>query len=320
MMLDHLGRHPELFGFRLETYVLPHYLMHEQRYGELAVNDNFLQLWKDMRSEYAFRRCNKGRALDLPADWMDAKRSAAGIFDRIMLKFAEKEGKQRWCEKTPVYALHITKLSRALPASLFIHMLRDGRDCAASDHRRWGRHPNGAIARWKHVVAEGRRQGSLIGKRYLEVRYEDVTNNPRAEMSRVCDFLCVPFSDLVMTTSTSPRNRGVDAKSIIKNQNRGVNYFNAKRLRSLEQIAGRQLSVLGYKNDCPQSNRMPGRFERLWWFIYDTKAVLTRQLRNKLTVQKRMTWSLYLARLKSTVRKINATPPTHVDSRDVRDD
>jgi hypothetical protein len=42
MMLDHLGRHPELFGFKTETYILPHYLLVEAKYGDLKVDGNFL--------------------------------------------------------------------------------------------------------------------------------------------------------------------------------------------------------------------------------------------------------------------------------------
>ena len=31
MMLDHLDHHPNLFGFGMETYILPHYLINESR-------------------------------------------------------------------------------------------------------------------------------------------------------------------------------------------------------------------------------------------------------------------------------------------------
>jgi hypothetical protein len=303
MMLDHLGRHPDLFGFTVETYILPHYLLNSAKYGALTVDENFLRLWNDMRAEYAFRRRNKGAAMSLPADWSATQRSVGGVFDRIMLEFAEREGKHRWCEKTPMYVLHIERLAAAFPGSVFIHMLRDGRDCAASDHRRWGRHPEGTITRWKYLASEGRRQGNLVGDRYCEVRYEDVTGNPEPEMRRICSFLDIDFNESVLTTEKSPRNQGPDSKSIVDNRNKNTGYFTSNRLRSLNEIAGRQLSLLGYPTDNPEGNLNPGRIKHFWWFLYDARAVLFRQLRNKLTVQKRMTWSLYLARLKSTLRK-----------------
>ena len=302
MMLDHLGRHPDLFGFRSETYILPHYLLSESKYGDLSVDHNFLRLWNDMRAEYPFRRRNRGRDADLPNDWAETVRHAGGVFDRIMLEFAGRENKTRWCEKTPKYALHIDLLSRAFPGAQFIHMLRDGRDCAASDHRRWGRHPYGTMMRWKHVVSEGRRQGERIPDRYLEVRYEDVTNEPESEMRRVCSFLGVEFDKRILTIRPRPRNLGQASQSIVKNQSRSTRYFDDSRLRKLEIIAGMQLASFGYTTQYPDGDHDPGHLQRLWWFIHDSRAMLVRQLRNKLTVQKHMTWSLFLARLKSIVR------------------
>ena len=66
MLLDHLGRHPNLYGFRLETYVLPGYLRDSDKYGDLAKDANFRRLWDDMRREFAFVKVNKRQPLDLP--------------------------------------------------------------------------------------------------------------------------------------------------------------------------------------------------------------------------------------------------------------
>ncbi len=303
MMLDHLGHHPELFGFRIETYILPHYLANEHKYGDLRLDANFAKLWNDMRSEYPFCRVNKGRPVDLPPDWAATRRNASGVFDRIIHEFARHEGKSRWCEKTPIYALHIATLGKAFPGSVFIHMLRDGRDCAASDHRRWGRHPCGTMFRWKHVVAEGRRQGRRVPDRYVEVRYEDVTNDPELHMRRVCASIGVAFDERVLS-STRPRplNIGQESKEITKNVNRNTGYFTDSRLQSLEMIGGMCLANLGFATCRPDSDVNPGFANRLWWSTHDTWTVLARQIKNKFTVQKRMTWSLFLARLKVIIR------------------
>jgi hypothetical protein len=108
----------------------------------------------------------------LPSNWAASARNAAGVFDQIMREFAERDGKERWCEKTPMHALHISTIAEAFPEACFIHMVSDGRAYAASNQRRWGRHPANTIYRWKQVVAEGRRQGAQLGERYMEVRYE----------------------------------------------------------------------------------------------------------------------------------------------------
>ena len=299
MMLDHLGNHPELFGFGVETYILPYYLRAKSKYGDLSDDRNFLKLWNDMRSEYPFRQRNAQRPVALPPDWLETGRSAGAVFDRIMRAFAELEGKERWCEKTPAYALHIERIACEFPDSRFIHMIRDVRDCAASDHRRWQRHPEGTAYRWKRLVAEGRRQGSHLPNRYLEVRYEEVTSNPRTCMERICEFVCVKFDERVLSTKRT-KLKGVrsKAKTIVSNESTSTQYFTDRRLRRLEEIAGRQLDILGYQTHFPDGDSNATKVQRLWWDIHDTCVVLYRQLRDKLTVQKHLSWSLLFARLK----------------------
>lgn len=310
MMLDHLSHHPELFGFRLETYILPYYLHNQGRYGDLSADGNYLALWNDMRAEYAFRRANAGRPFELPPDWAEMPRHAAAVFDRIMLNFAYRENKMRWCEKTPTYALHMTTLAEAFPGSRFIHMIRDGRDCAVSNHRRWGRHPGNTIYRWKQVVSEGRRQGRLLGERYLEVRYEDITESPRDYMQVVCAHLGVPYDEKVLQASRQRlRAAGEEAKrTIVKLDGKNTGYLSAAMAASLERFAGAYLASLGYTTQSTGDSD-PGSLRKLWWFVHDSIAVLSRQLKNKLTVQKNMTWSLFLARWKAILRHIRMSPP-----------
>ena len=308
MMLDHLDRHPKLFGFRLETYVLPHYLLSESRYGDLASDKNYRALWNDMRSEYPFRRANKGKPMELPGDWAEPPRHAGTVFNRIMREFAQREGKTRWCEKTPMYALHMEMLGKAFSESLFIHMVRDGRDCAASNYRRWGRHPGGTINRWKHVVTEGRRQGRRLGDRYLEVRYEDLTDNPEQHMRRVCAFLSVTFDNRILLADR-PRFHmaGVGSKTIVKVEKRSDRDLSANTRQYIEKVAGKQLAAFGYDTGCPDSDFEPGRASRTWWFTHDAVAIFMRQVKKKLTVQKRMTWPLFYARLKATLRQVSTS-------------
>lgn len=303
MMLDHLGQHPELYAFRIETYVLPYFLKAERKYGDLERDSNFLKLWNNMRSAFPFRRANAGKALDLPSNWADAQRSAAGVFDRIMQEFAQRDGKKRWAEKTPMHVLHIAKLAECFPTSCFIHMVRDGRDCAASDHRRWGRHPAATIFHWKHVVEEGRCQGFRIGGRYLEMRYEDLTNDPPRHMRRACEFVGLEFDERVLCMSRRrPQETGRKSTMIVQNQHRNREYFSDSRLRSLEEIAGGRLAELGYEPRFTAGEAHPSRVVQAWWTIYDAYRVMTRHIRMKMTVQKRMTWPLFFARWKAILR------------------
>ena len=159
MLLHSLGNHPDLYGFKRETRVLPYFIAHLHRYGNLDDDDNCLRLMRDIYALRAFRQQNGGHPVPLPEDWATMPRDLASIVDTAFRYFAMKEHKNRWADKTPMHALHITELARLFPPARFVHVIRDGRDSAASFHRRWHRTPEVTIHRWKTVVREARRQG-----------------------------------------------------------------------------------------------------------------------------------------------------------------
>ena len=198
LLLQSLGNHPDLYGFKGETRVLPHFIAHLHRYGNLDNNHNFLRLMRDIHALRAFCQQNGGHPVPLPKDWATMPRDLASIVDTAFRYFAVKEHKDRWAEKTPMHALHITELARLFPSACFVHVIRDGRDSAASFHRRWHRTPAITIHRWKTVVREARRQGMRVGDRYFELRYEDLTREPEVWMERVCTFLGLPFCGTVL--------------------------------------------------------------------------------------------------------------------------
>lgn len=319
MMLDHLGRHPRLFGLSVETYILPHYLLSEGRYGDLEKDANFRKLWDDMRAEYSIRRSNRNRPFELPHDWQQTPRSAAGVFDRMLVEFATREGKSRWCEKTPLYALHINRLKDAFPSAKFVHMVRDGRDCAVSNHRRWGRHPAATVYRWKHVVVEARRQGAMIPRDYLEVRYEDLTSDPVQYMRRVCEFIDEDFDERILSVERLRKGMpGHDSQEIVRNEDRNRGYFSDERLRDFDAMAGKVLAQLGYPTGQPDGDAEAGSATRLWWFLHDSWFVLTRQIRNKMFRQRNMTWTLWFLRVKGIIRHLRSSSADDPDKADRR--
>ncbi len=299
MLMNHLGQHPELYAYPYETYVLPYFIRRQKNYGNLAESENFRKLWKDITSSYVFRAANKGRVLDLPDDWQDVSRNAAGVFDRIMCEFAASVGKHIWMEKTPRHVQHIVDLAAELEHARFIHIIRDGRDCAASNHRRWGRHPCGTMNAWKNAVRAGRRQGKLIGDRYLELKYESVTSAPEKSLARACEFLGLGFNRSVLQTDR-PRIHmtGQSSKTIVKRPDRNKRYFSDERLRTLEGIGGLCLQDCGYDLCFVPGDADPNLLRRGVWTLHDGIRTMVRHVRDKLTSQKRMTFSLMFRRWK----------------------
>ena len=54
---------------------------------------------------------------------------------RLMTAITEQQGMERWIEGTPVHVLYMDRIARAVPDAVFVHVIRDGRDCALSTDR-----------------------------------------------------------------------------------------------------------------------------------------------------------------------------------------
>ncbi len=129
---------------------------------------------------------------------------------------------QRWgwklCET--VYILPI--LFQIFPDAYYVHLIRDGRDVAFSNHvapvepfwrkiffdtthinvwngyritrKNYRRTPHVFNARhWVNSVTVGRHYGSMIGPRYLELRYEDLVTRPETTARDVFDALGMSY-------------------------------------------------------------------------------------------------------------------------------
>ncbi len=279
MLLDHLSNHSWIYGFQVETKSLPFFITHEMEYGDLEVEANLRRLWSDMKDSVAVGVSAVPR--DLPSPGI-ASRSAAGCFDHMMRHLAADQGKRIWCEKTPMYVHHIPLLSSAYPNAMFIHIIRDGRDCAASFHRRWGFNPVRTTARWKKAVRAGRRDGKSLGARYIEVRYETITEAPEAAFRELLEFLGLPFEAAVFRSARSRPDRAASPDAEVKrNVRRAEDYFGSAIVCKLEAVAGRLLAELGYPCRNSSGDRDPPAWQMRWWqFADDLRrfvAVVTRR-------------------------------------------
>jgi hypothetical protein len=113
---------------------------------------------------------------------------------------AERQGKPRWGDKTPVYVESMEAIHEALPEARFIHLIRDGRDVALSRARRgFGKNAGGRRAgqRWRRRILAAREQSQRL-PHYLELRYEDLIEDPEGVLRRVCDFAELDFDPAML--------------------------------------------------------------------------------------------------------------------------
>jgi sulfotransferase family protein len=131
---------------------------------------------------------------DPPADLAEAVRTVFAVY-------AHARGKSRYGDKTPVYVMHLDALARLFPEAVFIHIIRDGRDVALSLVERSFALPRDvgqAALLWRERVQAGGRVGATLGRRYLEIRYEDLVTDPGPVLAAVCAHAALRFDAVVL--------------------------------------------------------------------------------------------------------------------------
>lgn len=192
-------------------------------------------------------------------DGMTAGEALAAIFET----YAEKAGKPRWGDKTPLYMQHLALLERLFPDALCLHLVRDGRDAALSflalpagfSGKTWAQPRSAAefAARWRVEIESARALGRRVGpERYLELRYEDLVAEPERELRRVCEFASLEWEPQMLAYPES-----VDVSKLPEHQRLaqpptpGVRDWRKEMAPAdalaFEQVAGDVLKSSGYE-------------------------------------------------------------------------
>jgi hypothetical protein len=119
----------------------------------------------------------------------------AGALRAFYGLYAERMGKPRWGDKTPIYVEHMREISKALPEARFVHLIRDGRDVALSRIRRAldEAPPVDRVARnWSRRIGDARKQARKL-PHYMELRYEDLVTGAEASLRSVCELIELPY-------------------------------------------------------------------------------------------------------------------------------
>jgi hypothetical protein len=171
---------------------------------ELRVFDMFTAPWEHSWQQLSdLQRTSGGGPRGLRIVWSDDEfhRTLADLVKSIYGRVrATKPGALVILDKSPGYSTHVAHIDRLIPHVKFIHVLRDGRDVAASLRvaaRGWARSwapstiPSAALL-WRTTVTAAREASRLGPERYLEVRYEELVRHGPEALSSVFAFIGVP--------------------------------------------------------------------------------------------------------------------------------
>jgi hypothetical protein len=112
---------------------------------------------------------------------------------------------KRLIEKTSLNVIAFTALAELMPRARFVHVVRDGRDVAASLLQRDWRDPQGlrfahtadpaaALKYWTDLTGLGLQAEHALGpRRILRIRYEDLVRKPKRTLKTLLEFIDLGF-------------------------------------------------------------------------------------------------------------------------------
>jgi hypothetical protein len=134
---------------------------------------------------------------------------AAGL-RALWQAYAARHGKPRWGDKTPLHLRCMPDLSALIPEAHFIHVIRDGRDVAASVKALPFAPGDGSIEAiaedWQRAIRVARGVAEKL-QHYQEVRYERLVNEPEAVLRELCDWLDLRFDSAMLRAHERARSR-----------------------------------------------------------------------------------------------------------------
>lgn len=178
------------------------------------------------------------------------------LVSAVFTAYAAAHDKERWGDKTPGFASHVPLLAGMFGDAQFIHVIRDGRETAASlAERAFG--PRTAIAGafwWRRRVRRARVTGRKLGSdRYYELRLEDLIAAPELSLREVCEFLGEDYTPEMLDYWKRAQQRGLGGDAVmhltkpptpgLRDWKRGLTPLEQ---RGVEAVCYRTLREFGY--------------------------------------------------------------------------
>lgn len=229
------------------------------KYGDLSVEENFEQLATDVCD---FVSCNPV-PWDLNIDAQQimeqcASRTLVSIYARIYEAYARLHDKSHWCCKSMANLYYIPEIEQEIKP-FYIHLVRDGRDVAASFKKAivGEKHSFYLAKQWKEDQdAAELNCRTHASERYIPVMYESLIRDPRNTLKILFHHLGLEFEenalqyykgkDALQTAEAGKMWDNVKRPVIQENSNKFMAQLTEDDVLLFESIAGETLERHGY--------------------------------------------------------------------------
>jgi hypothetical protein len=206
------------------------------------------------------------------ATWTDVLRDVLDLWCAKDMTAA-----QVWGDNTATYSDHIDVITRAVPQSRFVQIIRDPRDRAASEHAIWGRSYARSAHSWAARIVAARHSQAAQQDRYYELTFEDLLTEPNRTLSALADWLGLPVfewqTDEVPVSDQLGQSVGLRRiePAVIDKRRASLSPRSERRIAAL---SGDVATTLGYQlPPVPQRRLRP---PELWMYRQYDRLALSR--------------------------------------------
>lgn len=263
-----LNQYPEVAAPH-PPHILQRFLPLLPGYGDLTVKQNMVQLVDDV--------CKLVEVNPVPWTGVNPNRNQiladcriphlTEIFRLIYEEAAISKGASQWMCKSMANVHYADMMEKNGIRPVYLYLYRDGRDVACSFKK--------AIVGEKHIyfIAQQWKEdqeaclalkSNTEPRRFVEVRYETLLQNPEAEMKRLSELLQLTYNPDVFNYYQSEESRNTStagkmwenvARPIFSNSKKFMNELSREEIVIFEAVAGDTLRKLGYEPEFAEESQ-----------------------------------------------------------------
>lgn len=182
-----------------------------------------------------------------------------GFYIDLLQEYMKKQGKYFVGDKDPKNIEHLRLIHSVFPQATIVHIYRDPRAVIASRLKaKWSEDK----PFWQHILAYkvqlsyGRRTANELFGKYIEIKYEDLVENPEYELKRLCRELELQYDDNMVEFYKSA-DEVVQGEELLwkqncfnpvmlQNINKWKNELSKDKIKLIEYVLKREMDTLEY--------------------------------------------------------------------------